>query len=254
MIAGEGERFLAVFHAFFRAAAAHRPVNVSGLAEPAAADAAAEQLQSDAVVHDLRGGDDCVHGEAARFKILHDALCDALRRAGGGVHGLERAVWIVLRGVERGDVHAADLRGAAETLRLAPAGSLCLAQKLQYLAVYALALADHHKIEKVRHRLAVAAYAPAGKHERRQLCAVGAAKRNTCQIKHFQHSRIRHLIAERKADRVKRGERIAAFKRIEGKPFLAHLPVHIEPRGEYALAPHARDVVEHPIENAHSGV
>ena len=170
------------------------------------------------------------------------------------MHGLERAVWIVLRGVERGDVHAADLRGVAEKIRLAPASGLCLAQKLQNFAVHALALADDHKIEKVRHRLAVAAYAPACKHERRQLCAVGAAKRNACQIKHFQHSCIRHLIAERKADRVKRGERIAAFKRIEGEPFLAHLPVHIEPRGEYALAPHARDVVEHPIENAHAGV
>ena len=254
VVAGEGERFLAVLHALFHAAAAHRAVNVSGLAEPASADAAAEELKTDAVVHDLRGGDDRVHGEAAVFKVRNNALRNALRRTRRGVHGLERAVAVILRRIEGRDVHAADERGAAEKFRLAPTGGFRLAQKLQNFAVHALALADDHKIEKVRHRLAVAANAAAGKHERREAGALGAAQRNAGQIEHFENGRIRHLVAERKADRVKLAERVAAFERVEGETLFAHLPVHIKPGSEHALAPYAGKVVEHLIENAHAGV
>ena len=205
-------------------------------------------------MYDLRGGDDRVHGEAAVFKVRNNALRNALGRTRRGVHGLERAVAVILRRIERGDVHAADERGAAEKFRLAPTGGFRLAQKLQNFAVHALALADDHKIEKVRHRLTVAAYAAAREYERREACALGAAQRNAGQIEHFENGRIRHLVAERKADRIKLAERVAAFKRVEGETLFAHLPVHIKPGGEHALAPYAGKVVEHLIENAHAGV
>ena len=90
--AGEGDLLIAgvvagadaVVGAEVAAAIAHRAVDVARLTESAAADAAAEQLQSDAVLDDLGGGHDGIHREIGLVHVVDDALGD---HSGGTVPG-----------------------------------------------------------------------------------------------------------------------------------------------------------------------
>ena len=178
LIARVFERFDALPDNRLRLARPHRAIDIPCLTEPAAADAAAKQLQIHAVVHDLRGRDDRVSRIIASVQIFDDALRHARWCAVRRRDVRKRAVFVIMRLVQRRHVNARNLRRGDQKALLVPACVARGAKQLQQLAVDFLTLADDHQVEKRRHRLRIAAARAAGKDQRNQLRPVGAAQRN----------------------------------------------------------------------------
>ena len=235
-------------------AVAHRAIDIARLTEATAADAAAEQLERDAVLHDLGRGDDGLSRIVGLVHVLHDALQNDLGRALLRRDGLHRTVVVVVNVVKARHIDAAHLRRLHEKLVLAPALAPRLAVQLDELDVHLLALADDGEVQKIRDGLAVVHRRTARDDERRELCALGRVQRNTCKVQHIQNGGKRHLIADGKGNDIKLAERVKGFERIERDMRLAHLLLHVAPGRVAALAPHALHIVHHAVEDAHTEV
>ena len=225
-----------------------------GLAEAAAAHAAAEELDVDLVLDDLGRGDDGIGRVRGGVKILDDALLHLFGRAVDGRDGSDRAVVVIGDVIQAGHIDAADLRSLAQKGLLAPALGLCPAQEREELVVHLLALADDEEVHKGRHRLAVHAGRAAREHDRQEVGPVRAAQRDAGHVEHVEHGGVGHLIADGEGQNVKLGKAVAAFERIEGHARLFHFLVHVAPRSEGALAPDEGQAVHRFIQDLHAQI
>ena len=112
------------------AAVADRAVHIPRLTEPAAPDAAPEQLQHHPILHDLRGGDNGLSGEKGLVHIVDDTLGDHRRSALQRRDLRHGAVVMIRHLVQAGDVDARQLGRRTEKLHLAPALPAGLAVQL----------------------------------------------------------------------------------------------------------------------------
>ena len=235
-------------------AVTHRAVDITRLTEAAAADAAAEQLERNAVLHDLSRGNDGLCGIVRLVHILNDALEHRFGCALLGGDGLHRAVVVVVDVVKARHIDAAHLRRLHEKLVLAPPLAPRLAVQLDELDVHLLALADDGEVQKVCDGLAVVHRCTARDDERGELRVLGRMQRDARKVKHIQDGGKCHLIADGKGNDVKLIERVEGFERVERDVRLAHLLLHIAPGCVAALAPYALHIVHHAVEDAHAEI
>ena len=239
LIAGILTSRLAVLSQQLRIAVSHRAVHIACLAEPAATDAATEQLQHDAVVDDLGGGDDGLHREVGLVHVLDHPLAHLLRRAGAilDAHFLQGAIRTVDGLIEGRDVDALDLGGLPQKLLLAPALLLGLAIQGDVLQGDLLPFTQDKQVHEGGQRLRVIAAGTARHDERREFRPLLAAQRQPRQVQHVQDIGVGHLIAQREADDIKVRNRVAALQGVEQQPLPAHFLLHISPGGVATLAP-----------------
>ena len=254
LVAGILDGLLGVFDQQLFRAVAHGAVDIARLAEAAAADAAAKQLERGAVLHDLGGGPDGLGGIPCLVHVAHDALGNDLRRAVLRRDRLHCAVSVVVHLVETGNINAVQLRGGTEKLLLRPALAPRPAVQLDQLGVHLLALADLGNVNKIRDRLTVEHRRAARDDERGQLRALARVERHARQIEHIQHGGKRHLVADGKGDDVEIADGITGLERIERQAGTAHLLLHVAPGGENTLAPDAFHVVHNAVEDPHTEV
>ena len=236
------------------AALPHRPVAEARLAEPAASNAAAEDLQVCPVVDDLRIGDDRLRRIVRLVQIPHNALDHPLRRAVQGFNGLEPSIRAIVMAVKRRHIDAGNLHHFMEKARLVPPFALGLAVEVENLRRHLLPFSQREKVDKVRQRFRVHSADAAGKHQPLQTRAIPAQKRHPGQVQHIENIGIAHLIADAEGDKVEVLHRVAALQGIERNLVLAHGRLHVPPGRKDSLAPHAVHVVHDAIENAHADV
>ena len=193
-------------------------------------------------------------GKIGPVQILHDAFFHARRRAGRGRNGGKGAVGIVSMRVERRDVDALELRRLAQKFLLAQTLPLGCAVAFDDLAGALLPFADGEKVDEIGQRLRVYRADAPGEDNALQPLAVFGQQRQSGKLKHVEHVRVAHLVAEREGNKVKIADGIVALQRPEGQPVRAHLRLHIAPGGEHPLAPDAGHLVHHAVEDAHADV
>ena len=254
LIAGVVTGADAVVGAQVAASVADGTVDIARLAEAAAPDTAPEQLQRHSVLHDLRAGDDGLDGEIGLVHVVDDALCDFSGRAVLRSDGGHRAVLVVRDIVQAGDVHAVQLGGGPEELRLAPALPAGGAVQLHQLHRQVLPLPQAHQVDEIGDGLGVIHGRAAGDDQRGQPGALRGMERDMGQVQHIQNGGEGHLVAHGEGHDVKIRDGVAGFQREQGHIRTAQLLLHIAPGGEHALTPHAVHLVHHAVENTHTQV
>ena len=234
----------------FGAALTERAVQLPRLAEAAAAHAAAQNLHAGAVLHGAHQRHHKVCGRGEIVHILHDGLGHGGGHAGAvGGDGFNAPVLFVRYIVKRRHIHAGQLGKLQQKLLLVPvllfAGLDGGADILQHL----LALAQLHHVKEIRHRLGIADARPAGDDQRPALVTVSGAQRDARQAQHGEDVGVAKLVFQGKADDVKLGQRVLAFKAVQGQPQALHLLFHIGPGHERALAPPVFVAVEQLVQN-----
>ena len=254
LVAGVLQGFDALADQGLRLLGPEGAVHMPRLAEAAAPGAAPEELQAHPVVDHLGAGHDGLCGEGHLVQIRDDALRDpggstVLRR-----HGSHGAVGVVAHLVERGHVHALDLRCLHQKIVLGPARELGLPQQGQQLVVHLFPLAHHEEVQEGGHGLGVHRGGAAGPDEGQQVRPVRRAQGDPRHVQHVQHGGIGHLIADGEGQGVKVPHRIAAFQGVERDLGLLHLLIHVPPGGKDPLAPHKGQAVHGVVEDAHAQV
>ena len=189
---------------------AHRAGDHPGLAEPAAAGAAAEDLDREPLVHGLGERDQRLGGVGPRVEVHQRVLADPERDAGAvGYDGLDGRVGGVRHVVEARDVDAAADRQPAQQLVAAagPALALPLAHHLGDREHDLLAVAEHGRVEEVRDRLGVERRVPAGEHDRVVVGAVRGVQRDAGQVEGVEHVGVAELGREAEAEEVEVADR-----------------------------------------------
>ena len=254
LIAGVVAGLHAVSGAQLPAAVADGPVHIPRLTEPAAPDAAPEQLQHHPVLDDLRGGDDGFGGEKGLVHIPDDALGHHRRGPVPGGDGGHGAVVVIRHVVQAWDVDARQLGGGPKKRLLGPALPPGPAVQLHQLHGDVLPLAQAYQVDEVGDGLGVVHGGAPGDDQGGQGRAVGAVNGNVCQVQHIQDGGKGHLIAHGEGHDVKVRDGLAGLQGKQGHPRPAHLLLHVAPGGKHPLAPHALHVVHNAIENAHAQV
>ena len=244
----------AVIGAQVPAAVADGAVDVPRLTEAAAADAAAEQLQRHAVLHDLSAGHDGPHGKIGLVHIVDDALRNLGGRTAARDDGGHCAVVVVRHIVQAGNIDAVQLGGSPQELLLAPALSAGGAVQLHQLHGDVLPLAQADQVDEIRQRLGVVHGGAAGDHQRRQARAVRRVQGNAGQIQHIEDGGERHLVAHGKGHDIKIGNGITGFQRKQRHIRPPHLLLHVSPGGEDPFTPYAVHVVHDAVEDTHSQI
>ncbi len=197
-------------------------------------------------------------------------MCLATRQGASAFVGTTRAdpaVGKVLHLVERRHVHAP--RGARRSSRArrsspqsappTPPGS----PKPGFSALNAdddladrehglLAVAEHHDVDEIGHRLGVEGRVPAHDHERVQVAALGGHQRDPGQVEAGEHVGVAQLGGERDPDEVERAEWAVAVDRERRDVALTHQPLEVGPHRVAALGEHAGGLVEHLVEDLHA--
>ena len=228
---------------------ADRTVQKARLTEAAAADAAAEDLMRDAVMHHVDERHDEGLGIIDLVEIADDALCDRRRRAvlrGDRPHG---PVLLIGDIIERRHVYAGDPGSVAQKFFFRGAALFVHGVEIHDLTVDLLPFAEGKQVEKVRDRLRVAGAGAAAHHDGSKTLAVRRAHRQTGKIQHIEDVRIAQLILQREADKVEIPDRVAAFERVKRDVLLPHFFFHIRPRRKHALAPGIRALVRDGVED-----
>ena len=119
---------------------------IARLTEAAAPDAAPEQLQGDAVLDDLGGGDDGIYREIGLVHVMDDALGDNSGRTVTGRDGRHGAVVVIGHIVKGRDIDTVQSGSGAEKIGLAPALAAGAAVELHQLhgEYRDLLLPDHY--------------------------------------------------------------------------------------------------------------
>ncbi len=173
------------------------PVNHPGLAEPAAAHAAAEQLQRDAVVYGL---------DQRHDRLLRDKTAVHIQHHGAAHRRLRRDARncgaVILHRIQRRDIRALDGGRAAQKFLSGHALPLARREQVQNGGNAVLAVADEHKVEKRSDRLAVDNAGAARYDERVVLPALGRIERNAAQLHHLQDTGVVELELEAEAHNV----------------------------------------------------
>ncbi len=191
-------------------ALADRAGDHPGLAEPAAAGAAAEDLHREALVDGLGERHQRLPRVGPRVEVHQRVLVHPPRHPGRlGATPLDPAVGQVVDVVELGHVDGAGDREPVEQLvarrTAAQAGAalvLPLADHLGDREHDLLAVAEHGGVEEVRDRLGVEGGVAAGQHDRVVLAAVDGVQRDAGQVERGEHVGVAELGGERDAEDV----------------------------------------------------
>ena len=233
---------------------AHRAVDHTRLTETATADATAIDLKHNAVVHRFNIGHNDLVGEVDLVEILDDLLCYLLgnividRRV-----CLDGSVLVISNFIERGDIHTGDgFGGFVQEI------GACVAAVFLHLDVKACDGREHlftltnvEQIKKVCNRFGVVGARTTADDERIIFTAILCTQRQLCQREHIEHICVAHFVLQREANKIKSREGIATLQCGQGQVVLAHLLLHIGPRGKYALAPNVGVRVERAVEQSH---
>ena len=253
VIAGGVDQLFGQLEQAIHRAFAHGAIDHAGLTEAAAARAAAENFEHDAVVDDLSVGYDELLGIIGGGEIVHHGLEAHLGRAGAGLgrDRLERAVLIVGDVIERGNVNALDAHDHLEKFLAGRAALLPLFVNVDVFVRVAFAVAQREKIDERRERLGIIG-AGAAAHDERAVRTIGSAQRDAGQIERGQYVGIAHFILKRNAQYVELLNRRAGFDREQRNIVCAHLLFHVDPRRKDALAPGVVALVDGMIEDLHA--
>ena len=234
----------------------HGAEDHAGLAEAAAARAAAHDLDGGAVVDDVDEGHD-EFGNRRRHDGHHP-----LHYGGGGV-GVGRAdlgdgtVGGVAGLVERGDVYAGNAcehspelaAGLRRLLRVTVELLFPFLMHVDDFEDHLFAFADDHGIEECAHRFRVEAARAAGYHQRVGGVAIGGAQGNLRQVEHGEDIGIELLIGEREGKDVELGGRVACFEPEKGDSIAAHYGLEVAPRTVDALGQEVVPFVDQVVED-----
>ena len=234
------------------AALAHRTGDHAGLAEPAAARAAAEDLDRVALVHGLGQRHQRVARVRPRVEVHQGVLGDAPRNARTVGHdALDAAVGQVRDVVELGDVDAAGDGQSHEQL-VAAAGSpvvLPLPDDVADGEHDLLAVAEHGGVDEVGDRLGVERGVAAGQHDRVVVAAVGCVQRHPGQVERGEQVGVAELGGEGDAEQVELPDRTV---RVDGElrdVVIAHDLFHVGEHGVGALGEDPVALVEHLVQD-----
>ena len=244
----------AVFKAEILTTVTDGAIDIARLTEAAATDAATEQLQRHAILHDLRRGHDGLDGEIGLVHILHDTLLHLNGRTLKRNDLLDGSVIVVLDVIEAGDVETLDFRGGNEELVLAPTLAARLAVEFNKLHRHIFTLAQGDNVDEVRHGLSVIHGCTACDHQGGQALTLGSAERDVGKIQHVENGGERHLIAHGKGHNIKIGDWVTRLEAEERDIVLPHLLFHVAPRSKHALAPNAVHLIHDTVENTHAQI
>ena len=232
------------------AALAEGAVELPGLTEAAAADTAAQHLDTGAILHRADQRHDEVFRRGEAVHILDDGLGHAGRdaRAVRG-NGLNAAILLVGHIVEGRHVDTGDLRQCQQQLFFVPALLFALFNRCADILQHLFALAQLHNVEEIRHRLGVADAGAARNNERPALVAVSRPQRNTRQAQHSQDVCVGQLIFQREADDIKIAQRILALEAVQRNVQPLHLFFHVGPGHEGTLTPPVFVAVQNVVQN-----
>ena len=192
------------------AALAHRAGDHAGLAEAAAAGAAAEDLDAHPLVHALGERDERRLGIRPLVEVHHRVLRDAPRHARAVRRdALDATVGQVVDVVERRHVDTAGARETEQQLLAAagPALGLPGAHDLGDREHGLLAVAQHRGVDEVGDRLGVEGRVAAGDDDRVRLVAVARVQRDAREVERGQHVGVAELGGEAQAEQVERADR-----------------------------------------------
>ena len=213
-------------------------VELACLTEAAAADTAAQHLDTGAVLHCAHKRHHKVFRWGKAVHILHDGLCHARRHAGAvGRDSLDAAILLVGHIVEGRHIDTGELCQLQQQPLFIPALLFALLHGGTDVLQHLLALTKLHHIKEVCHRLGVAYTGAARDDERPPLITVGGPQRDARQAQHCQNIRVAQLIFKREADNVKIRQRIFAFKAVQRNVQPLHLGLHVRPWHKGALTP-----------------
>ena len=198
------------------------------------------------------GGNDHFRGEISIVQVFNDTLSHSPGRTLQRHDGGKGSVIVIFVAVETGDVHAGDFCHFMEEGILAPSLGLCPVVELQDLHGDVLALAQREKVDKIRQRLRVEGADTPGEHDVFQPRPVFGAEGNPGKVQHIQYIGVRHFVADGKGNHVELPDGGLAFQRPQGQSIVPHGLLHVSPRGEHALAPHAVHPVHDAVEDTHS--
>ena len=167
---------------------AHGAVNHACLAEPAAADAAAENLNACAVMNNIREGNNEFIGIYNAVKVFNYALSYfRLCFRAVGCYAFYCIVVIVFNVIKRWDVNSVNLRDSLQIIDSLSAVFFPFLKSVHKLADNLLALAEGEKVEYIRNRFGIIGARTAAVYKRFILSAVAAAQRYACKVKHVEN-------------------------------------------------------------------
>lgn len=254
--AAAGDHLVHRLQDLFHRPLAHGAEDHAGLAEAAAARAAAHDFNGGAVVDDVDVGHD-----ELRHRGRHDGN-DALHHRLGSVwlgrtDGGDDAVGAVACLVKGGYIDAGDL---GEHLPKPAAGlcrQVCAALTLPFplfmhvddLEDHLFAFADDHGVEECAHRLRVVTAGAAGDHERVGSVAVGGAQGEPGQVEHSQDVGVELLVGKREGEYVELADRVAGLQAEEGDAVPAHHRLEVAPGAVNALGEQVVALVDQVVEH-----
>ena len=229
---------------------AHRAGDHAGLAEAAAARAAAEDLDAHALVHRLGERHERLLRVGPLVEVHDRALVHAERDVGAVRRDArDAAVRQVADVVEARDVDAAGAGEAQQRLLAVDAVELGLADHGGHLEHGLLAVAEHRRVDEVGDRLGVERRVTAGEHDRVGLVAVGRVQRDAGEVERLEHVRVAELGREADAEDVELAHRAVAVDGELRDARLAHLRREVGPDRVRPLGQRARLLVEHLVED-----
>ena len=213
-------------------ALAHGAVCHARLTEAAAACAAAEKLQHEAVVHDAEVRHDGLFQKGRGIEILDDAPIDLRRsRLIEDAKPREHAPRIVLGRVKGRHINSRNPRSAAQETAPAVQATLLLPgnQGVAHLDDDFLAVAEHEEVEEVGDRLRIVYARAAADDEGLLVRALRRMERQPCEVKHVERVRDEKFVLQREAKDVEGRNLLEGFERKERDAAAAHFLFHIEP-------------------------
>ena len=202
---------------------------------------------------DLNERHNKVIGVVGLVHVLHNPFMDNGRRAVLRSKTFDGAVVIVIDLVKRRHIHSLYIGTAAQEFALADALGAALSEKLDDLQIDLFAFSDEEQIDKIGDRLGVAGTGTSRDDNIFQrVSSRSRSERDAAKLQHIQHIGIAQLILQSKAYKIKFGQRVAAFKRVQRNVVLYHQLLHIDPRRENALAPYIRNAVKQAVQNFHA--
>ena len=233
---------------------AHGAIHHACLAKTAAARAAAQNLDIQAIVDQFGERHDRRLPCGRLGKALPDALINARRNV--VEFGTRPCSFLLSLGfiepiVKRRHIDALDMRCGAQEFLARRARALHAPMQLQYLGQRLLAFAQEEQIEKRRERFSIKRARTTCHDKGKTFIAVCAAQRNIRQIEQFKHVGSHELMRKRDADGVEFVKGGAAFKGKSGNAFAAHEINHVGRRKIASLGIHAFHGIDHVAQYAH---
>jgi len=230
----------------------HRPVDDSGLAEPAAPRATAEQFQHDPVVNGFQIGNDRLGGKRRRIQIPDDAFGNGRRRVRSDRRYLpKRTVLMVFRPIKSWHVDSRQRRQPPQQpgapirpFRLFPGGD----GRGKFTDDF-FPFADDEAVKKIGQRFRIISARTTAHDQGIRVGAFGAGQRNAAQIQHRQDIGISHFILQGKAHRVEIPQWRLRLQAGQGRAGLPHRLFHIRPGTVGPLGVGILPVVQNPVQD-----